>query len=247
MMTSPSPASFREEFIARKNWRFFETALEIFYSRNSRIRWLLEGDANTRFFHKAVLAHQARNAIRFLLTVDDQRIVNKYQIIGMIIAYFQNLLGSVNVGVSPMEIADIQRLYSYRCPAALHSSLLDLPSEDEISRTLLAMPRSKAPGADGFSVEFHKEAWSIVGSHTVAAVLEFFQSRRLHSGVNVTAISLIPKVTGADRLHLFRPISLCSTTYKVISRILKKRLQLFVAEIVQRNQVDLTKAYDNLN
>lgn len=65
--------------------------------------------------------------------------------------------------------------------------------------------------------------------------------------MNVTAISLIPKVTGADRLHLFRPISLCSTTYKVISCILKKRLQLFVAEIVQRNQVDLTKGYDNLN
>lgn len=42
---------------------------------------------------------------------------------------------------------------------------------------------------------------------------------------------------GADKLSLFRPFSLCSTIYKVIARILKKKIKLFIDEVVQRNQV----------
>lgn len=42
---------------------------------------------------------------------------------------------------------------------------------------------------------------------------------------------------GADQLASFRPISLCSTVYKVMARLLKKKLKLCVSDIVQRNQV----------
>lgn len=99
------------------------------------------------------------------------------------------------------------------------------------------MPKSKAPGPDGFPVDFFWEAWSVVGSDAVQAVKEFFTSGRMLKGVNETAIAIIPKVVGADKLSLFRPIALCSTLYKVIARVLKKKLQLVVADIVQRNQV----------
>ena len=54
---------------------------------------------------------------------------------------------------------------------------------------------------------------------------------------NVTAIALIPKIVGADRVSLFRLISLCSTLYKVIARLLKRKIKLFIDEVVQRNQV----------
>ena len=69
------------------------------------------------------------------------------------------------------------------------------------------------------------------------AVKEFFQGGRILRGFNETAISLIPKVVGVDKLNLFRPIALCTTIYKVIAREIKKKLQLVVDGIVQRNQV----------
>lgn len=56
-------------------------------------------------------------------------------------------------------------------------------------------------------------------------------------GFHETAISLIPKVVGADKITLLRPISLCTTMYKVIARVMKQKLQLVVDDIVQRNQV----------
>lgn len=36
---------------------------KIFWQKNSRMNWLEEGDANTRFFHRATICRRARNLI----------------------------------------------------------------------------------------------------------------------------------------------------------------------------------------
>lgn len=124
----------------------------------------------------------------------------------------------------------------YRCPASISASLCAVPSTEEIKSTLMVMPKSKAPGPDGFPAEFFWE-WSVVGDDVITAVKKFFVGGRMLRKFNATAIALIPKIVGADRLSLFRPISLCSTIYKVIARLMKKKLKLFIVEVVQRNQV----------
>ncbi|CAL9238189.1 unnamed protein product, partial [Arabidopsis halleri] len=185
LMNNPSPSLFREEHVARQKWNFFAKALEIFYLQKSRVRWLAEGDANTSFFHRAVLANQ-------------------------------NLLGSESLGTVPMSVTEIQGLLSVRCPSDLVPQLVSIPSTMEIHETLLRMPKNKAPGPDGFPVEFYLQAWDVVGVDVVAAVRDFFISGHLPRRSNATAIALIPKVFGADSLSQFRPVSLCTTLYKVI-------------------------------
>lgn len=237
LLVTPSDALFRREFVARKKWRFLDAALQIFYKTKSRIRWLKDGDSNTKFFFKAVLAHQARNAIRYLMDGNGIKITNKAQIKDMVVSYFQHLLGSLSLDVSPPSVTDLQALMTYRCPFALFVSLTAIPSEDEIRLTVMSMPKSKAPGPDGFPAEFLWEAWSVVGNDVLAAVKEFFVGGRMLQKFNATAITLIPKIVGADTLNQFRPISLCSTIYKVIARLLKRKIKLFIDEVVQRNQV----------
>lgn len=237
LLTAPSESLFREEFVCRKKWLFFEEAQAVFFNRKARIRWLICGDANTTFFHKAVIAHQVRNAINYLMDANDQRVVNPLQIKEMVVSYFRNLLGTMDAQVVPLSVEEIQSLFSFRCSEPLRSALIQLPSVTDIKEVINAMPKNKAPGPDGFAAEFYWEAWEVVGEDTIAAILEFFVSGRMLPQFNATAVSLIPKITGADRLTQFGPISLCSTIYKVISRILKKKLKLFIAEVIQRNQV----------
>lgn len=46
---------------------------------------------------------------------------------------------------------------------------------------------------------------------------------------------------GAERLSEFRPVSCCSTVYKIIYRLLSTKLKLFLADAVQSNQVGFIK------
>lgn len=282
LMTAPSDTLFREKFMARKRWNFFAKAQECFFRQKSRVRWTKDGDANTAFFHKSVLAHQAKNCIRYLRGAQEEKIVNQEQIKDMTVSYFQSILGSENRDVMPMSVEEVKSVLHYRCPQALVSTLLAIPTDEEIRIALFKMPRNKAPGPDGFPVEFYIEAWDIVGQDMIQAVKEFFVTSYLPRGFNATTIALIPKIEGADHLSKFRPVSCCTTLYKVIARLLKKRIKLFISDAVQQNQVgfvkgrllgenvllaselvadfhvpsevsrgylqiDLTKAYDNLN
>lgn len=220
LLSSPSDFLFRQEFIARKKWQLLESAQEIFFSRKARVRWLDCGDANTMFFYKAVVAHQLRNAINFLQDAGGTRVFNLDQIKQMVVAYFQNLLGSEDVELQNISIEELKSLLNYRCPQEISDQLTSIPSDDDIRSTFFAMPKNKAPGPDGFSAEFFWETWQIVGKDSIEAVKEFFQAGRLIRQFNTTAISLIPKLVGADMLTQFRPISLCSTVYKVMARLL---------------------------
>lgn len=155
----------------------------------------------------------------------------------MVVAFFQNLLGSVDGSVRDTSLEELRGLISYRCTQEVADQLSSIPSEEEIKTTLFAMPKNKAPGPDGYSAEFFWETWEIVGADVIGTVREFFTAGRLLRQFNTTTISLIPKVVGADSLTQFRPISLCSAIYKVMARLLKKKLKLCVSEIVQRNRV----------
>ena len=223
--------------MARKDWIFFAKAQESFYRQKSRIRWMEDGDTNTSFFFKSVVANHGRNCIKLLRDDDGESIQNVAQIKEMLINYYQNLLGTVNQGVSPLSIVEIQDLVSFRCSSGLATQLIKVPTVEEIRDTMASMPKNKAPGPDGFPVEFYWEAWDVVGQDLIKAVQGFFQSGCLPRNFNTTAITLIPKVQGADKMSQFRPVSCCTTVYKIIARLIKQKLKLFIRDAVQGNQV----------
>lgn len=121
--------------------------------------------------------------------------------------------------------------------------LAAIPTVEEVIETVFSMPKNKAPGPDGFPIDFFREALSIVGEDIINAVREFFVTGYLLRKFNATAICLIPKITGADKLTQFRPVACCTSVYKIISRILKSSLQLFVIDAVQSNQVGFLKGH----
>ncbi|XP_024004071.1 uncharacterized protein LOC112081541 [Eutrema salsugineum] len=112
-----------------------------------------------------------------------------------------------------------------------------IPTAEDIRSVVFALPRGKAPGPDGFSVEFFTSGWSMVGSDLILAVQEFFRSSCSLKKFNGTTLTLILKFPGADKLSDFRPIACCNIFFKVISRILGLRLKMFSSKVVQRNQV----------
>jgi len=163
------------------------------------------------------------------------------QVKGMIVTYYSNLLGTESLSTCPYFVDTIRDIHPFRCDSSLAEKFIAIPSEEEIVQTLFSMPKNKAPGPDGFPAEFYRESLTVVKDSTVAAIVEFFTTGHLLKKFNTTAITLIPKEIGVDELSKFRPVSCCNTIYNVITRLISKRLKLFISQAVQGNQVGFIK------
>lgn len=95
-----------------------------------------------------------------------------------------------------------------------------VPNDLKINEALFCMGSLKSPSPDGFPPLFYKHYWSIVHKEVNEAVKSFFTSGSLVQKLNHTHIALIPKVDGTTSINQFRPISLCTMAFKVISKIL---------------------------
>lgn len=147
-------------------------------------------------------------------------------------SYFQELYTS-NGSMPPFR-------YSGLFPSIPQSWLTNLDrsiTKEETRRALFEMAPLKSPGADGLHAMFFQSQWEVVGDNVFAEVERVFNGGCLDHRFNRTLLALIPKTDHPQTLKEFRPISLCSTFYKLITNRLKPIMQL----LVQPQQVSFIK------
>lgn len=74
--------------------------------------------------------------------------------------------------------------------------------------------------------------WDVVGQDMVNMVQAFWHSKHLLKQNNHNFLSLIPKVPCPKIASDFRPISLCNTSYKIISKLMANRLKPLLNKII---------------
>ncbi|TYK26641.1 putative non-LTR retroelement reverse transcriptase [Cucumis melo var. makuwa] len=201
--------------------------------QKSRIQWLNLGDQNTAFFHRSVRSRMSRNSLLSLVDSDGSRVAHDGVLSWQLIIFVT--VWDLRFGyreLTPVIDDIVQFRWPEKCCQALQLPI----SRDEVRRVLFSMDNGKAPGPDGFSLGFFKGTWTVVGEDFCDAVLHFFETCYLPSGVNATAITLIPKRSGAERMEDFRPISCCNVLYKCISKILADRLRVWLPSFISSNQ-----------
>jgi hypothetical protein len=107
----------------------------------------------------------------------------------------------------------------------------------EIKDMLFHMKANKIPGPNGFSADFFKASWTIVGQEVVDAFKGLFDSSSLLREVNATIISLVPKKVNPFAMGDFRPIACCNVIYKCITRILSNRMLPFLSDLVSKTSL----------
>ncbi|XP_027152078.1 uncharacterized protein LOC113752144 [Coffea eugenioides] len=108
--------------------------------------------------------------------------------------------------------------------------------EEEIHEALFSMNSEKAPGQDGMTPLFFQRFWSTIKCDVIPAIKAFFSSGYMLKSVNHTVISLVPKMLHPTSLKNYRPISLCSVLYKIISKILANRLKSVLDKCISKTQ-----------
>ena len=106
----------------------------------------------------------------------------------------------------------------------------------EVDEALNQMEPLKAPGPDGLPPMFFQNFWPCIGEEVSQAVLSCLNSGSIPSSINRTFITLIPKVKSSSKVSEFRPIALCNTIYKLVSKVIANRFKKVLLIIISESQ-----------
>ena len=109
-------------------------------------------------------------------------------------------------------------------------------TDEEITATLRSMKPYKAPGPNGLHAGFFLRFWPTVGELGKKEVRQIFVSKKMPEYLNKTHLVLIPKIQGPKTLGNYRPISLCNTTYKIVTKIIVNRIRPVLGNLISPMQ-----------
>nr|XP_029144568.1 uncharacterized protein LOC114924353 [Arachis hypogaea] len=115
-----------------------------------------------------------------------------------------------------------------------------LPSIEEIRNAVWDCDSSRAPRSDGYNMNFIKKCWDEIGAELTATV-GFFQTFRLPTDTNITWVALAPKFVGAMEIKDLQRISMVGCVYKVISKVLVRRMRSVIPALVGNTQSAFVK------
>ncbi|XP_039155725.1 uncharacterized protein LOC120287105 [Eucalyptus grandis] len=207
---------------------------ESFFRQKSRIRWLKEGDLNTKYFHHLVKRSHLRNRILSIYN-GDTLVSDPAEVHQLFVSHFQALLAASPPSYVP-TIEEIRKNLNHTLDDNQIRTLSQPVTDKEIQDTLFSLASGKAPGPDGFNVDFFKRSWEIIGPSVLLAVRDFFASGHLLKEINSTILTLVPKVPNASSVNDFRPIACCNTIYKCITKIMANRLAVVLPSIISLPQ-----------
>ncbi|GJR82178.1 hypothetical protein Tco_0152963 [Tanacetum coccineum] len=153
-------------------------------TQKAKIKWAIEGDENSKYYHGILYKKRNQLAIRSVLMegnwVESPSVVkNKF------LSHFKK----------PQKVRPILNMVF---PHQLNSTQkLDLEvevSKEEIKKVVWDCGIDKSRGPDGFTFGFYKRFWDLIEQDVVSAVKYFFQAGQIPKGVNSSFIALILKI-----------------------------------------------------
>ncbi|XP_020581389.1 uncharacterized protein LOC110025315 [Phalaenopsis equestris] len=209
------------------NWKVFGNLQSVINDLENKVK----GDRNTAYYHACIRNRRKQNFISKVCKNDGRIISTHSEIISDVIQYFSNLFA--NDGCRLTEINS--NLFSASPPINNHS-LTCIPCLKEIKNILFGMEEGRAAGSDGFNIEFYKNGWDIIQPQFTTTIQDFFRGVDLPRYFKSSKIVLLPKINNPSSWEAFRPISLNIVITKLISKILVKRLQPMLTDIICLNQ-----------
>ena len=207
---------------------------ESYWAQLSRSKWLKEGDRNTNFFHTVASIRRRRNCIEAICKGGG--IEDPSEIKAEAVEFFRNIFKEHHSERPVFSNLDFKTLSHEQC-----EFLTAECSCDEIDAAVASCDPSKSPGPDGFNFKFVKEAWSVIKDDVYKMIHDFWISSKLPKGCNTAFVTLIPKVENPSGFHQFRPISMVGCLYKIISKLLVRRLQCDMGSLIGKHQSSFIK------
>ncbi|GKD96154.1 RNA-directed DNA polymerase, eukaryota, reverse transcriptase zinc-binding domain protein, partial [Tanacetum coccineum] len=204
-------------------------------AQKAKLKWALEGDENSKYYHGVINKKRSNLAIRGVL-IDGNWVESPTDVKKAFFDHFKNRFEKpVSFDIS------FDKGFVTNITADQAEDLEKMVSKEEIKSAVWDCGVDKSPGPDGFTFGFYRRYWHLIEQDVVNAVSWFFSHNRIPNGGNSSFITLIPKTSNANLMKDFRPISLIGSLYKIIAKILANRLVLVLEDLVSDSQSAFVK------
>ena len=196
-----------------------------------KIQWAKEGDANSKLFHRLLNARKSKNFISKIELDSGEVLTREEDIVREIVCFYEKLYSYDDLVFRNFDGVEWEGITNFL------SLWIERPFiEEKVKQTVFECDGSKAPGLDGYSMVVFQSQWDTVKSDIMKVFDEFYSSGIINGITNETYIYLILKKLNSCRVKDFRPISLVSSLYKIIAKVLAKRLQFVLGDTISKTQ-----------
>lgn len=123
-----------------------------------------------------------------------------------------------------------------------------MPSKEEIKQAVFFFKPFKAPRPNGQHPYFYQKFQDIIQHSVLDFCYKTLLESKIDESINATHNYLIPKYSDAQSLKNYRPMSLCNTSYKIITKMISTLLRPIMEKIIGPCQTSFLKnrqAIDN--
>ncbi|VFQ71982.1 unnamed protein product [Cuscuta campestris] len=207
-----------------------------FWKQKCNLKWLKDGDANTKFFHSLVKERRRQQQITSLFNDQGQLIDKPDDLEALAVTHFTTLLNSSEPCSSSEVYSQFLSTIPHLIDHTQNECLMSLPTEEEIKVTVWGMDPNSFLGPDGFNINFFKQCWDIIKDDLTSACQEVFLGIPLPKAASSSNICLLPKTDNAMRLNDFRPVCLSTMASKIASKCIANRLGKLLHLIISEEQ-----------
>ncbi|KAJ9565877.1 hypothetical protein OSB04_001843 [Centaurea solstitialis] len=231
-VSSLGEADRLQQLDARRKWLDLEVKSAAMARQKSKVKWIKEGDENSKFFHRVSKFREHKNALASL-TIDRTWLEEPDEIKRYVADFFRKKFAKTQTH-TPSNKLNMRGLKRLSEDGAI--SLEERFTEEEVWSAIKECGRNKSPGPDGFTIEFVKKFWNIIKYDLLRFFDWFWEEGNISGGCNASFLTLIPKSENPFGLNDFRPISLIGILYKILLKVLAERLKRVIGGVISYEQ-----------
>ena len=210
----------------------------------SKAKWSEEGEKNTKYFMNLEKRNYNQKCIKKLIKSDGTEITDPKDIIEEQRRFYEDLYSSKLKNTKDQTNYD-EYFLSNNIPK-LDEELKNLCelelTLEECGKALKQLENNKSPGADGLTTNFYKFFWPDVKNLVHDSYIYSQNNGKLSYYQKLGILNIMPKENKDIRfLKNWRPISLLTTDYKILTKTLASRLQKVLPSLINTDQVGYMK------
>eukprot|EP00253_Pinus_taeda_P032306 PITA_32306 len=199
----------------------------------SRQLWLQGGDKNSIFFHKQDTGRKIRKNVTSIIDAEGNLQTTQGAIRKAALDHYNALLTKMK------EVEDYSHLLQHlptEISKEINENLIKEIEEEEIRRATWTLHPDKSPGPNGFPICFLQAYWGIIKKYLVKMIKWTQHMGKIGGFTNATHLAFLPKENRPSSFSRFRPISLCNSSYKILTKILASHLKPLLPSLISENQ-----------